>query len=53
MGIILAYSITDMQSFNNLETWIKQINEHSESDIIKFLVGSKCDLANERKVEYQ
>ncbi len=29
MGIILAYSITDPQSFNSLETWIKQINEHS------------------------
>lgn len=29
MGIILAYSITDPQSFNSLETWMKQINEHS------------------------
>jgi Ras-related protein Rab-8A len=29
MGIILAYSITDPQSFNNLEAWIKQIHEHS------------------------
>lgn len=26
MGIILAYSITDNNSFSSLETWIKQIN---------------------------
>ncbi len=50
MGIILAYSITDPQSFNNIEAWVKQINEHSDTDIIKFLVGSKCDLTAERKV---
>jgi small GTP-binding protein len=49
-GIILSYSITDSSSFSNLETWIKQINEHSQNDVIKFLVATKIDLEESRKV---
>ena len=46
IGVILSYSITDSQSFSSLEGWIKQIQEHSESDVLKFLVATKCDLGN-------
>ena len=46
IGIILAYSITDKSSFENVENWIKQIHEHASSDVIKVLVGNKSDLRN-------
>ena len=46
IGIILAYSITDKNSFENVENWIKQIHEHASSDVIKVLVGNKSDLRN-------
>jgi len=26
-GVVLVYSVTDRKSFNNMENWIKQINE--------------------------
>ena len=38
---------------DNTENWIKQIHEHSQTDVIKFLVGNKCDLKADRKVEYE
>ena len=31
---------------------MRQIHEHSETDIIKFLVANKCDLSD-RKVQYE
>ena len=52
MAVILVYSVTDPQSYENVENWIKQIHEHSETDIIKFLVGNKCDL-QEKKIEFE
>lgn len=26
-GVVLVYSITDRKTFNNIESWLKQINE--------------------------
>ena len=51
MGIILAYSVTDKKSFQNIEGWMKQIYNNAAADVIIILVGNKCDLP-ERVVEY-
>ena len=50
IGVVLVYSITDLNSFNNVKNWIKQIYEHTSPDIKKVLIGNKCDLESERKV---
>lgn len=57
IGIILAYSITDMQSFNEIgkgclmvENWISQVHENTTPDVKKILIANKCDLEEERKV---
>ena len=34
-----------------MSTWIKQIDLHSNEDVIKMLVGAKCDLDGDRKVQ--
>jgi Ras-related protein Rab-1A len=49
-GIIVAFSITDIQSFQNVSTWVKQINNSAEEKVVKLLVGTKSDLESERKV---
>lgn len=50
MIIILAYAIDHAPSFANVENWIKQIHEHTSSEVAMFLVGNKADMRDERKV---
>jgi len=49
-GIILAYSITDRNSFENVERWINQIDTHAPSDVSKILIATKSDLNDSRQV---
>jgi len=45
MGIILVYDCTDQQTFNNISNWLKQIEQHANSNVAKVLVANKCDRA--------
>jgi small GTP-binding protein len=49
-GIILAYSITDRNSFENVERWINQIDTNAPSDVSKILIATKSDLSDSRQV---
>lgn len=52
-GVILVYSVTDKKSFQNLENWIKQINESQPESMCKIIVGNKVDCKeNERQVSF-
>ena len=51
MGILLVYSIGDLASFQALENWMRQIKMHSSENVVKVLIGNKCDLAD-RKVSF-
>lgn len=43
MGIILVYDCTEEQTFNNIQNWLKQIDQHASSNVAKVLVANKCD----------
>ncbi|ATZ80809.1 Rab-like GTPase [Bodo saltans virus] len=44
-GIILSYDMTNIQSFHNLESWIREIkNVVNIDDISLILIATKCDL---------
>ena len=47
IGIILAYSVTDRKSFQNVKMWMKQIKENCEESICIVLVGNKCDVSED------
>lgn len=50
-GILLVYDITNLKSFENVESWIEQINKvNSEQHVNKLLVGNKCDMKDKRVV---
>jgi small GTP-binding protein len=49
-GILLVYSIADAVSLANIEKWMAQIDSTVSGDVCKVLVGTKCDLADERVV---
>ena len=43
MGIILVYDCTDQTTFNNISNWLKQIDQHANTNVAKVLVANKCD----------
>lgn len=49
-GILLVYDITRKWSFNGLDRWIKEIEEHAPG-IPKILIGNRLHLAFNRQVE--
>ena len=54
-GIVLIYSITDDESFNNLfEYWINELNNIIDfSKYPIYVIGNKCDLEDERIISYE
>ena len=49
-GIIILYDISDLNSFLNVEKWIKLIEEENKK-LIYQIAGNKCDLNELRKVD--
>jgi len=43
-GYIIVYDVTNRNSFDHVSTWVDEINDHGNNDMIKILVGNKCDL---------
>ncbi len=54
-GIVLIYSITDEDSFNNIfEYWINELNGIIElSKYPIYFIGNKCDLDEERLITHE
>ena len=50
MGILLMYSITDKETFDNLERWHRDILFYAEDEIPIALIGTKSDLETQRQV---
>eukprot|EP00931_Biecheleriopsis_adriatica_P025854 TRINITY_DN15788_c0_g1_i1.p1 TRINITY_DN15788_c0_g1~~TRINITY_DN15788_c0_g1_i1.p1 ORF type:complete len:213 (+),score=36.29 TRINITY_DN15788_c0_g1_i1:49-687(+) len=51
-GIILAYDVTDKQSFHNVRHWVEEIYKYASEGVNMLLVGNKCDLMSKRVVTY-
>ena len=50
-GLFLIYDITNRDSFKNLENWLSEIEEHASKNVLKILIGNKCDLENDREIK--
>lgn len=51
-GAILVYDISNRESFNNVETWLKEIKNHLDPEqMIIMLVANKKDLEKLREVQ--
>ena len=50
-GAILVYDISSRESFQKVEDWLNELETYSTNhDLIKMLVGNKCDIEGERMV---
>jgi small GTP-binding protein len=52
-GIMVVYDITDPDSFNNLNSWLIEIEKNANKNVYKILIGNKCDLEDKRKISYE
>ena len=43
MGIFMTYAVDDKTSFQDMESWFKQIKMHATNGVVKILVGNKSD----------
>ena len=50
MGAIIIYDITNEKSYTNLKSWVQLIREECGSHMQIIIVGNKCDLDSERKI---
>ena len=50
---IILYSVTNRNTFQHIDTWIKELNQNSTQNIKIILVGNKSDLEKERKISYE
>ena len=49
-GILLIFDITSRDSFKELENWLGEVERNASSQILKILIGNKCDLEEEREI---
>ena len=43
-GVIIAYDITDRNSFNKIDEWLEELKNYNPDNHIIMLVGNKCDM---------
>ena len=51
LGIIIAYDITEIKSFEKLKNWINDIKMYAHKKVRIVLVGNKYDLSNRKITE--
>ena len=51
VGALLVYDITKQVTFEHVETWLKELRDHADSNIVIMLVGNKSDLQHLRAVQ--
>jgi len=50
-GVIICFDITNQESFDTCDFWIKDIEKHAPENALKILCGLKSDLSNMREVD--
>jgi Ras-related protein Rab-11A len=50
VGALLVYDISQHQTHEHVERWLKELRDHADSSIVIMLVGNKSDLTHLRAV---
>jgi GTPase SAR1 family protein len=48
--VIFFYSIERRESFDKLAVWVREVKENVHEETVFFLIGTKLDLEDVRKV---
>lgn len=47
-GIIIIYDITDKKSFDDVVTWLSEIESYGNENVRKLIIGNKIDLIDKK-----
>ena len=50
MGVLVIFDMTNRKSFENVEYWLRNLEDHGDPKVRRVLVANKSDLAGRRKV---
>lgn len=48
----MVYDVTDDKSFKNVRNWLTECDRFTSEFVNKLLIGNKCDLDPQRRVQY-
>ena len=51
-GILLIFDVTETESFESLKNWLIEIEKNTNKNVIKLLIGNKCDLDEKRVISF-
>ena len=51
-GILIVYDVTEKESFEALNFWMKSFKENANKDAICLIIGNKIDLKEKRIIDY-
>ncbi|KAM9985893.1 hypothetical protein ACTFIZ_002178 [Dictyostelium cf. discoideum] len=51
-GVMIFYDITNKKSFDNLNGWLRDVNNLASLNVSKLIIGNKCDLEGTRAVNF-
>lgn len=52
-GVVLVYDVTDSQTFDNLASWMKDVDNYCGEEAVKLLIGNKSDQEAMRAVSLE
>ena len=44
LGALLVYDVTKSTTFENVSRWLKDLRDHSDSNIVIVMIGNKTDM---------
>jgi Ras-related protein Rab-1A len=49
-GIIIVYDVSDRESFKHIEEWMEEIENKTDSEAVKIIVGNKIDNGDKKVI---
>jgi Ras-related protein Rab-1A len=49
-GVLLTYDVTNENSFHNIRIWLGEVERYASENVVKVILGNKCDLDDKRVV---
>ena len=43
---MVVFDLTDKESFNNVDSWLKEIEKHCGTDVSVIVLANKCDVGS-------